>query len=44
MIGGLFLARQVMPWFGFHLWWPIGIVALGVLLIVVAVRPGRPTE
>jgi phage shock protein PspC (stress-responsive transcriptional regulator) len=44
VIGGLFLARQVMPWFGFHLWWPIGIVALGVLLIVVAVRPGRPTE
>lgn len=44
VIGGFFLARQVMPWFGFHLWWPIGIVALGVLLIVVAVRPGRPTE
>lgn len=44
VIGALFLLRQAMPWFDFHVWWPIGIVALGVLLLLVAVRPGRPTE
>ena len=41
--GGFFLFRQLLPWFGFHLWWPIGIVALGLLLIVISVRPARPT-
>ena len=41
-IGGLFLLRQALPWFSFHLWWPIAIVALGVLLILVSVRPNRP--
>lgn len=44
LIGALFLARQVMPWFDFHLWWPIGIIGLGVLLLVAAMRPRRPTE
>jgi phage shock protein C len=44
VIGGLFLLRQFLPWFGFHLAWPIAIVALGILLIVVAVRPNRPAE
>ena len=41
-VGGLFLLRQALPWFSFHLWWPIAIVVLGVLLIVVSVRPNRP--
>lgn len=44
VVGGFFLLRQFLPWFGFHLWWPIGIVTLGILLIVVSVRPNRPTE
>lgn len=44
VIGGFFLLRQLFPWFGFHLWWPIAIVTLGVLLIVLSVRPNRPTE
>ncbi len=44
VIGALFLVRQAIPWFDFHVWWPIGIVALGVLLLVVAARPGRPTD
>lgn len=43
-IGGFFLLRQLFPWFGVHLWWPIAIVTLGVLLIVLSVRPNRPTE
>jgi hypothetical protein len=44
LIGALFLARQAIPWFDFHVWWPIGIIGLGALLVVVAMRPGRPTE
>lgn len=44
VIGAFFLLRQFLPWFGFHLWWPIAIVTLGILLIVVSVRPSRPTK
>jgi phage shock protein C len=44
VIGGLFLLRQLVPWFEFHLWWPIAIVILGVMLIAVAVRPSRPSQ
>jgi hypothetical protein len=43
VIGLLFLLRQTIPWFDFHVWWPMGIIVLGVLLLVVAVRPGRPS-
>jgi hypothetical protein len=44
VIGGLFLVRQILPWFGFHLWWPIAIVILGVLLIIASARPSRPAR
>jgi phage shock protein C len=44
VIGGFFLLRQLLPWLGFHLWWPIALVTLGILLIVFAVRPNRPAE
>jgi phage shock protein C len=44
VIGGFFLLHQFLPWFGFHLWWPIAIVTLGILLILVSVRPSRPKE
>ena len=43
VIGVLFLVRQTIPWFDFQVWWPMGIIVLGVLLLVVAVRPGRPS-
>jgi phage shock protein C len=42
VIGGLFLLRQAIPWFDFHVWWPIGIIGLGVLLVVAAARPRPP--
>lgn len=42
--GALFLLRQAVPWFDFHIWWPIGLVGLGLLLLLVAMRPGRPAE
>lgn len=44
VIGALFLVRQAIPWFDFHVWWPIGIIGLGVLLLLAAARPRRPTE
>jgi phage shock protein C len=44
LIGALFLARQAIPWFDFHVWWPVGIIGLGVLLLLAAMRPRRPIE
>jgi phage shock protein C len=42
VIGALFLVREAIPWFDFHVWWPIGIIGLGLLLLVTAIRPGGP--
>ena len=44
VIGGIFLLRELVPWFEFRLWWPVAIVGLGILLIVASVRPNRPAE
>ncbi|HEV8402376.1 MAG TPA: PspC domain-containing protein [Candidatus Limnocylindrales bacterium] len=41
VIGGLFLVRQLVPALDFSLVWPIVAIALGVLLIVVAITPPR---
>jgi phage shock protein C len=41
VLGGVFLIREFVPWFDWHLWWPVGLIALGGLLLVVALRPGR---
>jgi phage shock protein PspC (stress-responsive transcriptional regulator) len=44
VIGGVFLAREFVPWFDWNLWWPIGLIGLGVLLLVVALQPGRSSD
>jgi phage shock protein PspC (stress-responsive transcriptional regulator) len=44
IIGGFFLVREFVPWFDWHLWWPIGLIALGGLLLVLAMRPGQPSD
>ena len=41
-IGGIFLIREFVPWFDWQVWWPLGLIGLGVLLLVFALRPGRP--
>ena len=41
VIGGLFLARQLIPALDFGLLWPITAIGLGVLLIIVAITPSR---
>ena len=43
VIGGLFLAREAIPGFDFGRLWPIASVVLGVTLLVLSIRPGRPT-
>lgn len=44
VIGGFFLVREFVPWFDWHVWWPVGLIALGGLLLVLALLPGRPSE
>lgn len=44
VIGGFFLIREFVPWFDWHLWWPVGLIALGGLLLVFALLPGRSSE
>jgi phage shock protein C len=41
VIGGIFLIREVVPWFDWNLWWPIGLILLGGLLLVFALLPNR---
>jgi phage shock protein C len=42
VIGSIFLIREVVPWFDWDLWWPIGLIALGGLFLVLALLPSRP--
>lgn len=42
LIGGLFLAREVVPGLELGGVWPIGSLVLGVALIVLSIRPGWP--
>ena len=39
LIGGFFLLREFVPWFDWRVWWPVGLIGLGVLLLVFALRP-----
>lgn len=41
-IGALFLAREIVPAFDVSRLWPIASVALGVVLVALSARPGRP--
>jgi len=44
LIGAFFLVREFVPWFDWNLWWPIGLIALGSLLLLIALRPGRSPD
>jgi phage shock protein PspC (stress-responsive transcriptional regulator) len=41
VLGGAFLVREFVPWFDWHVWWPLGLIALGGLLLLLALRPGQ---
>ena len=42
VIGTLFLAREAIPGFDVGRLWPIASVVLGVTLLILSIRPGRP--
>ena len=42
--GAIFLIREVLPWFDWNLWWPIGLIVLGALFLVLALLPRRPAD
>lgn len=44
VIGAFFLVREFVPWFDWSLWWPIGLIGLGALLVIVALTPGRSSD
>ncbi len=44
VIGGFFLIREFVPGLDWQLLWPIGLIGLGVLLLVVALTPGRSSD
>jgi len=44
VIGAFFLVREFVPWFDWNLWWPIGLIGLGALLLIVALTPGRSSD
>jgi phage shock protein C len=44
VIGSIFLIREVIPWFDWDLWWPIGLIALGGLFLLLALLPSRPPK
>lgn len=43
-LGGIFLADQFVPGWGFGRTWPVLLVVLGVLKLVDSARPPRPPE
>ena len=44
VIGAFFLLRQFGLLFAWDLWWPVGLIGVGVLLVVLALFPNRPKE
>jgi phage shock protein C len=44
VIGAFFLIREVVPAFDWNLWWPIGLILLGGVLLVLALLPGRSAD
>lgn len=44
LIGGLFLARELVPGLDLGRLWPIGSLILGLVFIVASIRPGRSAD
>lgn len=40
LIGGWFLVQQFIPWFNLGTLWPIGLVVIGVVVLLAALRRG----
>jgi phage shock protein PspC (stress-responsive transcriptional regulator) len=44
VIGAFFLVREVIPSIDLGFWWPTVAIALGVVLVVVALMPSRRSD
>jgi phage shock protein C len=44
VIGGFFLVRELIPSVDLGFWWPTVAIALGVVLVVVALMPSRRSD
>lgn len=44
LIGGLFLARELVPGLDLGRLWPIGSLILGLVFIAASIRPGRSAD
>jgi phage shock protein C len=44
LVGGFFLVRELLPSFDLGFWWPTVAIALGVLLVVLALIPSRRSD
>lgn len=44
LVGGFFLARQLLPAIDLGFWWPTVAIGLGIVLIVVALLPSRHSD
>jgi len=44
VIGGFFLARELLPSIDLGFWWPTVAIGLGVVLVVVALMPSRRSD
>lgn len=41
LVGGFFLLRQFIPAIDLGSWWPLLLVGIGVILVIMSVRPDR---
>ena len=41
LVGAAFLIRELIPTLDLSLWWPIAAIALGILLVILALLPSR---
>jgi len=41
LVGGFFLAREVVPGMDLGRLWPVGSLILGIVFIAASIRPGR---
>ncbi|MGK2852342.1 MAG: hypothetical protein ACSLFN_15735 [Candidatus Limnocylindrales bacterium] len=44
LVGGLFLARELVPGVDLGRLWPIGSLILGLVLLAASIRPGRSAD
>jgi phage shock protein C len=44
VIGGFFLARELLPSIDLGFWWPTVAIGLGVVLVVLALLPSRRSD